>query len=865
MAAIHRFRQLTPDLWQSAVAISSTFTWQYILACLLLGGLGISAGLFNVPLESYMQDRSPPERRGSILAATNCMIFAGILLSALAYNVMRMQVGPEGSTHHLLTSKQVFLTAGLLTLPILFYVLWLLPQATIRFVVWLWTNTFYKMRVFGDENIPKHGPALLTVNHISWLDGFMVMLATPRPTRVIAHAVNAKYKWIAWLAKTMGVIIIDNKPSSIRAALSEARDALKNGELVVIFPEGGISRTGQVLAFRPGLMRIIKGTEAPVVPVYLDELWGSVFSFSKGKFFWKWPRRWPYPVNVFFGKPLHNVSEPHQVRRAVQELGATAVEHRKKQYELPCNLFLKVCKKRLFGRKLSDSTGRELTGGKLLAGTMIMRRLLNRKVLSKDEKYVGVLLPPSVPASVVNIALAMDHRVSVNLNYTVSSEVANHCCRDAGLKHVITSRKFMEKIELEITDAEVIYLEDIAGDVTAWDKAICAAAAYTMPKAVLSKRFGLDKIKGDDEITIIFTSGSTGMPKGVVLTHNNIAHNVVGVEQVVRLKRDDVMLGVLPFFHSFGYTVTLWGAAGIDIGCVYHFNPLDSKQIGKLAEKYGVSILLATPTFLRGYLRRCTKEQFARVDVAVVGAEKMPIDLADDFEAKYGFRPSEGYGTTELSPLVSVNVPKSRQSDDFQLQDKEGTVGRPFPAVTAKITDLDTGEELGVEKDGMLWIKGPNVMKGYLNKPDATKEVIQDGWYKTGDVAHIDEDGFIKITGRMSRFSKIGGEMVPHGRVEDAILGMLPPPEDPEDTSIQAAVTSVQCAKKGEKLIVLHKALRLTPEQICEQLRSGGLPNIFIPAVDCFYEIEAIPMLGSGKLDLKGLKQAAEEKSAVKS
>ena len=403
-------------------------------------------------------------------------------------------------------------------------------------------------------------------------------------------------------------------------------------------------------------------------------------------------------------------------------------------------------------------------------------------------------------------------------------------------------------------------MEDLKDKPTLWDKIACAIATYVIPSFILDRVYGLGKIKPDDTLTVIFTSGSTGLPKGVQLTQANISSNVQAVQQMVHLNRSDVIIGILPFFHSFGYTITLWTLLGIDVKLAYHFSPLEPKVVGSLTRKHRGTVLLATPTFLRSYLRRVDKEDFATLQIVVAGAEKLPIDLCSAFEEKFGVRPVEGYGTTELSPLVSVNIPPARSVDNFQIDRKEGTVGRPIPNVAAKIVDLDTGEEKGVNEPGMLLITGPNVMKGYLNQPEETAKVLKDGWYTTGDVALIDEDGFLKITGRVSRFSKIGGEMVPHVRIEEAIDEILGPSDQEE---IAIAVTAVEHPTKGERLVVVHTQLPLTPEEICQRLKKTGLPNLFIPSTDSFMQVEKIPILGSGKLDLRQLQSLAQERYAT--
>jgi acyl-[acyl-carrier-protein]-phospholipid O-acyltransferase/long-chain-fatty-acid--[acyl-carrier-protein] ligase len=500
--------------------------------------------------------------------------------------------------------------------------------------------------------------------------------------------------------------------------------------------------------------------------------------------------------------------------------------------------------------------GTTLTGGSLLMRGLILRRLLRRHFLAADEHYVGLLLPPAAGGVVANIALALDKRVAANLNYTLTSSLINACIQQAGIRHVLTSRKFLEKFDFEL-DAELVLLEDLREKVTAADKDVAALQAYCQPAGVLTRVLGAHSTRGDDVLAVIFTSGSTGTPKGVMLTYANIASQVDAIEKVIHFTPHDVVIGVLPFFHSFGYTVTLWTVASIDVTGAYHFNPLEAKQIGKLCEKYRGTILLATPTFLRNYLRRCEKEELAMLDVVVAGAEKLPSSLSDAFEEKFGVRPVEGYGATELSPLVSVNVPPSRSPKSQELDLKEGTVGRPVSGVSAKVVDLENGRELGPGEQGMLLITGPNVMKGYLGRDDLTAEVLRDGWYVTGDVATIDEDGFITITARESRFSKIGGEMVPHIQVEEALAQLI---GGDEADGLQAAVTAVPDEKKGERLVVVHTKLHQSADELRKGLAKAGLPNLCIPAADCFVEVDALPVLGSGKLDLKKVQQLARER-----
>jgi len=846
----------------------------YVWSCLWLFLLGMSAGLFNIPLEAFLQHRSDRRHRGVILAASNFLAFSLILCSAGLFFILKKQLE--------LTASEIFLIAALGTIPVLIYILLLLPDATIRFLVWLVTHTVYRVRVIGKENVPETGGALLVANHVSWIDGILLMVTSSRPIRMLAYADYVNDWKLRWLAKLYGVIPIRDSggPKELIQSLQSAREAVRNGELVCIFAEGAITRTGQLQPFNRGLLHIVKGTDAPVVPVYLDGLWGSIFSYRGGKVFWKRPRQWPYPVGIAFGKPIEKPNNVHEVRSAVQNLGGEIMEQGKSEMMLPARRFLRNCRRNRSRNKVADSTGQELTGGRLLTAALAFRRVLQRhgvggkeesgirsqesgarKTKDKGQRtknMVGVFVPPSNGGVIANAALALMGKVAVNLNYTMSEDVVNYCIKECNIRHVLTSRKFLEKKPFQL-DAEVVFLEDLKEEVTGWDKAVAWFSANVTPLSLLERQLGLLNIQPDDLFTVIFTSGSTGEPKGVMLSQANVMSNIEGIDELFHFTPDDVLLGILPFFHSFGFTANLWLTLTLTPKGIFHVNPLESRMIGKLCEQHGVTIMMATPTFLRSYIKRCTPEQFKTLDTVVLGAEKLPPDIATAFKEKFGVEPSEGYGTTELSPLATVNVPKHRAGTGEQEASRAGTVGRPFPHVAAKVVDPDTFADRGINEEGLLLIKGPNVMKGYLNQPEKTAEVIQDGWYNTGDIARIDEDGFIEITGRQSRFSKIGGEMVPHGRIEDALNRIL---EDPQDDSpqLRVAVTAVPHASKGERIVVLHTPLPMPLDELLKKLGESGLPNLWIPSRDSFIEVDEIPVLGTGKLDLKAIRQIARER-----
>lgn len=825
---------------------------QFPLTCLFLSLLGASAGLFDVPLEAYLQHRADPKQLGLVLSATNFLAFTGILgISGVYYWMVDIQK---------FSPNFVFMLAGLATIPVAIYIILLLPGATIRFVVWLASHTVYRVRVYGLENVPRHGPALLTPNHVTFIDGILLMINLPRPTRFVIYADFVNNPRLNWLARMYDVIPIkaDGGPKSLIQSLKVAREALQDGALVCIFPEGQLTRTGQIQPFAAGMLKILQGTGAPVIPVQLHGLWGSIFSFRGGKFFWKWPRQWPYPVSIMFGKPIAAPKNVHEVRFAVLEEGANAMESAKQGELIPARQFIRSCKKSLKRPRVADSTGVELTGGKLLAGALAFRRVLNR-TLAADERHVGILLPSTVGCALANLAVTLSRRVTVNLNYTMSEHDVNYCIRDAGVRHVITSRKFIEKKPFTL-DVPFLFLEDLKEQITSMDRLTAGAQAFALPASLVEWSLGLSRVRPDDAITAIYTSGSTGEPKGVLLSQHNIAATIDAANQIFQVTDDDVVLGVVPIFHSLGYLAALWLPMCLTPKVVYHVNPLDAKEVGRLSQEHGVSILFGTPTFLRGYLKRCEKEQFHRLDLVVVGAEKLPQDLAEQFQAKFGVLPSEGYGATETSGPAAVNIPDHRSDAVHQRGTKLGTVGRPLPGVVIRAVDPATRQPLDVNQEGLLMIKGPNVMLGYWNRPEKTAAVIHDGWYDSGDMGFVDEEGFVHITGRISRFSKIGGEMVPHLRIEESLSRIC---EDPSNTDagIQVAVTSVPDDKKGERLIVLHKRLAKPVAQVINELAAEGLPNLWIPSSDSFVEVDEIPLLGTGKLDLRGMKQMALDRT----
>ncbi len=817
------------------ILLSRSHSFAFAAANLAL--VGFFGGLFAVPLNALLQQKSGDDEKGRIMATNNVLNTVGILLSSAALWFTHDRLH--------LRADQVVLVFAIVTLVGSIYVLSVVPEFFVRFSLWLVTHTIYRIRIDGQQHVPARGPALLVCNHLSHIDGALVGGSIQRFVRFLVYKPYYEHWTVNPLLRMLHAIPVGEGREALKS-IDAARAELAAGHVVCIFAEGAISRTGNLLPFKRGLERIVEGLDVPIVPVYLDRVWGSVFSFKGGRFFWKLPARLPYPVTVAFGAPLPSSTPASEVRLALMSIGAKATALRRDRREVLGRRFITAAKAHWGAFCMVDATTGPLTFGRALTGSLLLSRWLRRH--TPGQQRIGLLLPATVGGALANLATTLAGRTSVNLNFTAGREAMQAAIARCEIQTILTSRRFLQKADIAELPG-MVFLEDVLASFSKFERARMLATAFVLPARALSALYAREGTS-DSIATVVFSSGSTGVPKGVMLSHANILANIDAIAQVFQLKDDDVIVGVLPFFHSFGFTVTLWLPMVAGFAAAFHPNPMDGKSIGELSERWKGTILVSTPTFYGGYIRKCERDQFAHVRYALVGAEKLREPIATAFKEKFGITLLEGYGCTEMSPVVAVNAPDIVESGMHQRGSLAGSVGHPLPGVVAKVVDPATGEGPLIGTDGLLLLNGPNRMVGYLGEPERTAESLRDGWYVTGDIACIDEAGFIRITDRLSRFSKIGGEMVPHMKVEEQVQALI-------DTNHTCAVTSVPDDARGERLVAFYTDPLVTPADLWERLCRTELPRLWLPKRDDLRFVEQIPTLGTGKVDLRAVRKLA--------
>ena len=606
-----------------------------------------------------------------------------------------------------------------------------------------------------------------------------------------------------------------------------------------------------LLKLKRGYELIARAAKSPVVPVWLEGLWGSIFSFIDGKYFFKWPRRIPYPVIVTFGEPIPaEKADIATVRERFLQLGEFCYQQRPALESHMARACLRGLKKNQWHTAVIDGMDHStLSCGSLLAAASALAQHLKAKCAARR---IGIVLPPGKAAVVANLAVMLAGKVPVNLNFTAGRSSVEAALRIAEVRDCITAHAVVKRLTDFPWPMHLIHLDAVLPalkpQIIAWR---CVVAV--LPAWVLAMLLKLPRVGDREEAMILFTSGSSGEPKGVVLSHRNLLGNVSQFSLMLNLDKEDTVLACLPYFHSFGCTVTLWYPMIEGVRAVTYPNPLEITRNAELIERYKVTLMCTTPTFLRGFLRKVEPEKMRSVELLVTGAEKLPNELADAFKERFGIEVLQGYGLTETAPVAAVNLPEpkpSRPGDVVQPSNRRGSVGKLAPGMAAEIRDPETDAKLSLHDTGMLWLRGPNIFEGYLDDPKRTADVLIDRWFKTGDLARFDDDGFCFIEGRLSRFSKIGGEMVPHETVESKIGEALGLPKDER----LIAVAGVPDEAKGEALVLLT-VRDVEASELRRKLNDAGVANLWIPRI--IKRVESIPILASGKLDLGRCKELA--------
>src|SRR5215471_18964533 len=572
-------------------------------------------------------------------------------------------------------------------------------ERTLYFFGRVLVRCFYRVSPLGLENLPQGG-FLLLPNHITWVDAIVLQLACSRPIRYVIDQEHYHKPILHPILRTLGCIPINIRNS--RSAIRAAAEKISEGEIVCLFPEGQLERTGVLLRLQRGYELIARHANAQVVPVWLDQLWGSVFSFQGGRFFTKFPKRIPYPVTIAFSKPLNAKADVATVREELLKLGESCFSRRPLLDRHLAEECVRGLKRKPFGTAVIDGLDHSgLSRSKLLGAAAALSRYLRKEF--SDER-IAIVLPASKGSMLANLAVTLANKVPVDLNFTMGRAANESCCRRANLRVAISATQFMDRVKDFPWPEHTLKLDELMPQLKRqivfwWIISLLA------PARLLLRLLQIPKNGGHAEAILLFTSGTTGEPKGVVVSHRNVVGNVSQFRQLLDARKTDAILGSLPFFHTFGSTVTLWYPLTEGIRIVTYPNPLEAAKCAALIERYQLTFLLATPTFLRLYLRKAEPEQLRSLRLIIVGAEKLPLDLANRFEEHFHKNVFEGYGLTETAPVVSVNLPTpdtKKAVAQIQPSSRLGSVGRLAPGIAAEIREAETDRKLSLFETGML-------------------------------------------------------------------------------------------------------------------------------------------------------------------
>jgi acyl-[acyl-carrier-protein]-phospholipid O-acyltransferase/long-chain-fatty-acid--[acyl-carrier-protein] ligase len=697
--------------------------------------LGYSAGFFIIPLNALLQQRAPAGMKGRLIAFSNVLSFTSVLLAA---GVPWLLTGVFG-----MTTRQVTMFVALLTVVGTVYIVRMLPDFLVRLLIWLATNTMYRIRTVGDENFPTEG-ALLVANHVSWVDALLIAASTGRMVRFLMFRPYYEWRGLNWFFRMMHVVPVatNDSPDKIADSLEWARQEIRRSHTVCIFAEGSITRTGNLLKFRRGLERIASHVNCPIVPVYLDGVWGSIFSFDRGRFLFKLPKRLLEPVTVYIGEPMPSSTTANEVRQAIQQLSAEAFRSHKKS-QVPLHVaFIRRAKQRWRGTMAVNADGSWVSFGGALARAIALSRSLRALVPAVDER-VGIMMPPGIEAMLAHFAVWFGGCIPVDIDTADPDQTVNSIIASSNLTAIITDRDVIDSRSNRLLPVRQIRFDELERRSTVV-KVLC----FLMPARLIARIFVSGNIGDVDQVATILYSypeDPSRAPRGAMLTHHNLLSNLESLRQVFRVTRRDCILGTATFANAMSFTGTLLLPALTGARVAYGATLTNRDAFGPFCRDNQVTLIPAAPELLNRLVKHAAPDDLGNLRHLAVGGAPLSEHLRERFFTKFGVEPLEGYGCPECAPIISLNIPDYGAGAHKQPGRRIGTAGHPLPGISIRIVDPATGQTVPQGTEGVLLVRGPNLMKGYVDSAEASREALVDGWYHTGERASVDADGFLRI------------------------------------------------------------------------------------------------------------------------